>query len=698
MLERSIDLGAFDELTGELRVKVASLEGLKKVAEIADFVENFKPDPKFLYLHVIAMGAGEYYGCNKNGDYFPEDSLKARHKTFEQQAKVFKEHNNKPTSPDYGFVPVAWYNSKMHRVELVLAIDKEKGSDIVRDVESGKQIEVSMGCRIPHDVCSICGNKAAKKHEYCDHIKFENKKVYADGRQVFMYNYLPTFYDISIVGRRADRIAYAMGKVAGEEGVGNLSHIRDCEDSYETKYASFEDYCFGKSATIEKTVPTMAEPQVLNRGLMNMMPELEATEPDIPVHMLDRIATRHSLGDILTSFLRSLVPLKPREFTRVIIVNQGYPMHWYNDILQGVLGAPRDIGPELFPDLCSGHFQPEIPELLENLLPMRSSYGPHISNRILQVARASRPHAMFKLANDGPGGFGYVDPNQYGLGTSGYYHQPQTIHKPQNYGTIGVTYHPEEYAARQRAPLSPSVSPLKVGLTLGAMYAASRSLSSIGKLVEALTSDKTLATAAALTGIVGVTKFIGTPSLEYSRAKMAAEEAEAESGTKTAGFMSNYVAPFAGAHFASAHYRRKYMEGSDLSKTERFIAENPDFLSIAAPIVLAYGRRHFKANGGIAGLKSKITDAATKLASVGDILADSAVQGIIFHGRGTSGGGAMADMVVDNALMRQGGEMATNTSHPVFSAAAVRDAFKSIVGSKNPASPAYQYPQPRDFR
>lgn len=697
MLERSIDLGAFDELTGELRVKVASLEGLRKVAEIANFIENFKPDPKFMYLHVIAMGAGEYYGCNKNGDYFPEDSLKARHKTFEQQAKVFKEHNNKPTSPSYGFVPVAWYNSKMHRVELVLAIDKEKGADIVRDVEAGKQLEVSMGCRIPHDVCSICGNKAAKTHEYCDHIKFENKKVYADGRQVFMYNYLPTFYDISIVGRRADRIAYAMGKVASESSADNLSHIRDCDEPFVEKYASFEDYCFGKSATIEKTVPAMAEPQLLNRGLMNMLPELEATEPDIPVHMLDRIATRHSLGDILTSFLRSMVPMKPREFARVIVVNQGYPLGWYNDILQGILGAPRDIEPHVFPDLCQGQFQPEIPELLENILPLRSSYGPHVGNRILRLARVTRPHIMVKLANEG-GGFGYVDPNQYGLGTSGYYHPQQFVAKPQNYGTIGVTYHPEEYAARQRAPLSPSVSPLKVGLTLGAMYAASRSLSSIGKLVEALTSDKTLATAAALTGIVGVTKFVGTPSSEYSRAKMAAEEAAAESGTKTAGFMSNYVAPFAGAHFASAHYRRKYMEGSDLSKTERFIAENPDFLSIAAPIVLAYGRRHFKANGGMAGLKSKLTDAATKLASVGDILADSAVQGIIFHGRGTSGGGAIADMVIDNALMRQGGELATHTAHPIFSAAAVRDGFKSIVARKPKPDMNYGYLQTRDFR
>ena len=671
MLDRSIELGVFDDLTGEVRVKQASLEQLQKVAEIADFIRDFKPDPKFLYLHVIAMGAGEYYGCNKNGDFFPEDSLKARHKTFEQQAKVFKEHNNKPNSPDYGFVPIAWYNEAMHRVELVLAIDREKGSDIVADVESGKQIEVSMGCRIPHDVCSICGNKAAKKNEYCDHIKFENKKVYADGRQVFMYNYLPTFYDISVVARRADRIAYALGKVASSGGYGNLDHIRDCGEEDLTKYASFEDYCFGKRATIDKTIPAMAEAQLLNHGMNEILPKLEQTEPDIPVHMLDRIATRFSLGDILTTFLRSMVPMKPREFARVIVVNQGYPLNWYDGILQGIMGAPRDIGCEQFPGLMGGQFHSEIPELLGPILPMRSSYGPHVQDRVLRLVIGGRP----KFAN-------YVDPNEFGMGSMPLGHpgymQYAPTHKVQPYGTLPVTYHPEEYAMRQRAPLESSMNPLKVGLALGAMYAASRSVSSIGKLVQMLTSDKALGTAAALTGIVGLTKFIATPGSTYNHTKQAAEDIVTENGVKTAGFMTNYVAPFVGAHFASAHYRRKYMEGEDLSKTQRFIAENPDFLSIAAPITLAYGRRKLR---GV-DLKKNFEEFVNKTASFGDVLADSAVQGIIFHGRGTSGIGAMGDMVVDNALMRHGSEMATGTAKPMISAKAIKDKVDSLFAKK----------------
>ena len=140
MLGKNNDLGAYLEDTGEVRVKLANIN------EIEQFVSNFTPDPLFMYLHVIAMGAGEFYGCNKNGDYFPEKSLIMYHHTFEQNAKIFKEHNNKPTSPNYGNVVKSWYNPTMHRVELLLAVDKAKAPDIVAKMERGEHPEVSMGC------------------------------------------------------------------------------------------------------------------------------------------------------------------------------------------------------------------------------------------------------------------------------------------------------------------------------------------------------------------------------------------------------------------------------------------------------------------------------------------------------------------------------------------------------------------------
>ena len=138
--QKQLEYDAHDSLTGEARVKVATQN------EIDQYIaEGFKPDPSYLYLHVIAMGAGEYYGCNKNGDYFPERSLKLYGKTFETNAKIYKEHDNKPYSESYGYVAREYYNPTMHRVELLLAVDKKKAPDIVLKVERGEVPEVSMG-------------------------------------------------------------------------------------------------------------------------------------------------------------------------------------------------------------------------------------------------------------------------------------------------------------------------------------------------------------------------------------------------------------------------------------------------------------------------------------------------------------------------------------------------------------------------
>lgn len=186
-------------------------------SDLKDFIETLKPDPKYLYLHIIALGSGEYYGPNTNGDYFPEDGLVKYHHTFKEIAKHFKHHDNKDTSPSYGHVPFSTYNPIMRRVELVIAVDKEKAPDLVEKVERGERLAYSMSCRIPWDQCSICGNRSSKKPEYCDHIKNHLMEVMPDGRQVYMVNPEPVFFDISYVLRPADKTAMLLRKVAVEQ-------------------------------------------------------------------------------------------------------------------------------------------------------------------------------------------------------------------------------------------------------------------------------------------------------------------------------------------------------------------------------------------------------------------------------------------------------------------------------------------------
>ena len=63
--------------------------------------------------------------------------------------------------------------------------------------------------------CSICGahRKNAADPNMCEHIRSQLGKVAEDGKVAFMRNVLPDFFDISVVTRPADRIAYSL-KVA----------------------------------------------------------------------------------------------------------------------------------------------------------------------------------------------------------------------------------------------------------------------------------------------------------------------------------------------------------------------------------------------------------------------------------------------------------------------------------------------------
>jgi len=190
-------------------------------------------------VRVIALGAGEYYGANSNGDYFPEDQLIPACKTmkdgavrcygydtFVKNGKVYYRHQNKDPNNAIGEVLEANYNDKMHRVELTVAVDKFKAPDIALRLESGEKLPVSMGCRVEYDECSICGNRAYRsKEEWCEHGRTMLGQILEDGSLVCRINYAPIFHDISFVLVPADKTAYVIEKVAEEtEDLEKLAH------------------------------------------------------------------------------------------------------------------------------------------------------------------------------------------------------------------------------------------------------------------------------------------------------------------------------------------------------------------------------------------------------------------------------------------------------------------------------------------
>lgn len=203
--------------------------------EFASKVKDLPRLPGEELVHLIALGATESVGPNRNGDGFKMACCRKYHTTFVKHARFYRNHKNKDPKISYGIVKLSMYNEPMKRVELLVSLNATKqaadrNGGLVADEEinklaKGDEVGVSMACKVAYDVCSGCGNKAKNKDAYClgtdegGHCKYGGLKnnigiVHEDGHHLHADNPHPLFFDISRVFRPADRTAYIMGKVA----------------------------------------------------------------------------------------------------------------------------------------------------------------------------------------------------------------------------------------------------------------------------------------------------------------------------------------------------------------------------------------------------------------------------------------------------------------------------------------------------
>jgi hypothetical protein len=184
--------------------------------------------------HSYSASNVDCHNCNRKGDAFSEQTCRDWHHTFVTEGRNYIHHKN--SDPDYNFgkIASACYNEDMHRIELLVvtngneAAAKRNGGHVLPDkflslLEKNAEVPVSMGCDIREDVCSICGNRARRIYiDYCDEntcrdpktgeyfpgCKHGLGKTASDGRQQFVWNIEPHFFDISFVGMPADRTGY----------------------------------------------------------------------------------------------------------------------------------------------------------------------------------------------------------------------------------------------------------------------------------------------------------------------------------------------------------------------------------------------------------------------------------------------------------------------------------------------------------
>jgi hypothetical protein len=287
-------------------------------SELQYAINELRPKEKKAYILVNALGAGEYWGSNKNGDYFPEDSLHKYAKTFEA-GHAFKHHVNKDPSKACGKVVFAHFNDDMHRVELLIEVDKDKAPDIIERLEKNANVPVSMGCRVPYDVCSICGNKAAKKAEYCEHITRQLNKVAEDGSKAYMINTRPRFFDISFVRVPADRTAYTMQYIQPESEK-TAEHIIKFSSDLGEEWLKINSL---KESDIDKKIFPDSEVVLLDKkdGNLCAPKELPGNFPKI---WLDDVLKKANANQVLSTLLYTRIHPTPKDFQYILLKDAGF--------------------------------------------------------------------------------------------------------------------------------------------------------------------------------------------------------------------------------------------------------------------------------------------------------------------------------------------------------------------------------------
>lgn len=381
---------------------------VKTASEALDYIKTVKPIPGKTVILVLAMTAGEHFGPNRNGDAWnekpmviagkvpisEEQSLPANYKTFETHATVFRHHLNKNPENGIGKVLKAFYNWPMHRVELLLALDNKKAEDTVSRIHNGEFIACSMGCKIPWDCCHICGNKAPSRAQYCRHAKEQLGEVLPNGKRVFVWNPSPTFFDISIVRRPADRIAYMMKKVAGAYEIRSSAELGEHAAKMTQKMADLD-----KMSLISKIISGQVGASKDDEGEVKVLKDFSDAVAKPAVQTMPplddatiRSLVEHHPAEVLSTLASMGIFFTTPEFIKYFVWKMAPEANIPDRALDRAVAAQADLfkslsnNPELleeiedmgFLNVSPEYIRPEIGAKMGSWLEKRSQFGDYL--------------------------------------------------------------------------------------------------------------------------------------------------------------------------------------------------------------------------------------------------------------------------------------------------------------------------------
>ena len=411
---------------------------LHKVAAVhspaLDYIKTAEPEPGRTSILIIGLGDHETYGPNRNGDGFPSepvpgkiaaDQVLTKHYKSYENAHVFRHHVNDDPKKAIGRVKKAFWNPYMRRVEVIEDFEHAKAPDLLEKVAAGESLPVSMGCRIPYDVCTKCGNHAKTRKEYCDHLKYEMGKIASDGSQYAALNPSPNFFDSSFVLRPADRTGYTLMKVADTTpyelqtdsySLGELAADLKEKAATVNKVSEIEKIINGKA---EESVSNLDEKdtKLLKKYKDKTLSKItENTEP-LSVAVM-KITISHKPGDVLKTTedlgmplsLKELIPYFMGRMTKkesscdcgdtvLKIANQHVPL-----LLNIFSNYPRfytDLVKEAQLDKCA--YNGKLAQQLAPHQDKRMVADDYLYRRMVPTALRGRERALTDMVN-------YVDP------------------------------------------------------------------------------------------------------------------------------------------------------------------------------------------------------------------------------------------------------------------------------------------------
>ena len=316
------------------------------------FFDGIVSEPGHAFVHVVSLGAGNYYGANSNADWFNERAqpwefpladtlhktaqldggLEKYHSTFMKFGAVYHRHqNSRKGGTPKGSIVRERLHPNMHRGELILKLAEDEWGPQLDKIAVGLPVFWSMGTGVPFDFCSVCGNQASKRSEYCDHLKWHKLELTKEGHQIFAINDRPHFHDISDVPKPADLIAFGLRKVAGglqddEEDLGGLWLPVSLVCKLAGRRIGNRADKLRKLAEIEKRLAV--EPTAMERDVATAFQPLNTDEEDDIVQKLIGIP----LDRLLASTFKHRVLLPPRVFVRIVIGKKPQDIEGLDDV------------------------------------------------------------------------------------------------------------------------------------------------------------------------------------------------------------------------------------------------------------------------------------------------------------------------------------------------------------------------------